>query len=70
MGNIEFSKVGQAILENKVLGDYISRRLANITPEEDAAGKIVIELSGGEKFILQFGPGKKVATQNHQLQPA
>jgi hypothetical protein len=64
MGNIEFSKVGQAILENKVLADYISRRLANVTPEEDAAGRIVVELLGGEKLTFQFGPGKKV------LQPA
>jgi hypothetical protein len=70
MGNIEFSKVGQAILENKVLADYISRRLANVTAEEDAAGRIEVELLGGEKLTLQFGPGKKVAMGNVQLQPA
>jgi len=58
MGNIEFSKVGQAILENRVLARYISHRLANITPEEDAAGQIEIRLVGGKKFILRFGRGQ------------
>jgi hypothetical protein len=43
VGNIEFSKVGQAILENKVLANYIFRRLINVTPEENAAGKIEIK---------------------------
>jgi hypothetical protein len=61
MGNIEFSKVGQAILENKVLADYISRRLGNVTPEENAAGKIEITLVGGKKFILRFGPPSPLA---------
>ena len=56
MGNIEFSKVGRAILENKVLANYISRRLSNVTPEENAAGMIEIKLVGGKKFILRFGP--------------
>lgn len=60
MGNIEFSKVGQAILENKVLADYISRRLANVTPEEDAAGEMEIKLEGGKTLILRFGPGSRL----------
>ena len=70
MGNIEFSKVGRAILENKVLADYISRRLANITPEEEAAGRIVIELVDGQKFILRFGPQRQVPTTEGHLQTA
>lgn len=57
MGNIEFSKVGQAILETKVLTDYISRRLANVTREEDAAGEMEIKLGGGKQLILRFSPG-------------
>jgi hypothetical protein len=61
MGNIDFSKVGRAILENKVLADYISRRLANVTPEENAAGKIEIKLVGGKSFILRFGPPSRLA---------
>src|ERR1700741_3275716 len=53
MGNIDFSKVGRAILENKVLADYISRGLANVTPEENAAGKIkqiLPVLAGTQEF--------------------
>ena len=70
MDNVEFSKVGRAILENKVLADYISRRLANVTPEEDAAGQIVVELVGGKKFILRFGPGRQVRGGEGHLQTA
>lgn len=61
MGNIEFSKLGRAILENKVLANYISRRLANVTPEENAAGMIEIKLVGGKKFILRFGPPSRLS---------
>ncbi|HXB35110.1 MAG TPA: hypothetical protein VNV35_16895 [Puia sp.] len=68
MGNIEFSKIGRAILENKELSDYISVRLANVTPEEDAAGKILIELTNGKTLVLRFGPGNMPTIKNAAIQ--
>lgn len=61
LGNIDFSKVGRALLENRVLMNYIIRRLPNLTPEEDAAGEIEIKLVGGKSFILRFGPPKRLS---------
>jgi hypothetical protein len=68
MGNVEFSKIGAAILRNKKLTSYIVRRLGNITPEEEDAGFIEIKFTkGDEEHVLKLaiGPHKKQST----LQP-
>jgi|GEM_PF-7069852 len=64
MSNIEFSKVGKAILKNKRLAEYITHRLANITDLENKQGYIQVELNNGASLTLRFGktailPGKR-----------
>ncbi len=56
MGNIEFSKAGEAILTNKVLTDHISHRLSNLQPSEMREGRIEVKLKGGRRFYFRFGP--------------
>ena len=69
MGNVEFSKLGAAILRNKALTSHIVQRLSNITPQEEAAGEVEIRFYKGEEahtLTIKIGPQK----HSRKLQPA
>ncbi len=78
MGNIEFSETAAAIMRNKALTSYLVSRLANITPEEAAAGEIEVTLKNGNDIrTVKFIIGRKnqnlldhLQSKKDNLQPA
>lgn len=59
MSNVQFSKIGKAVMQNKPLSRFIANKLTNLTNEEKKNGYFEISLKNNKKLKVIFSPGKK-----------
>lgn len=59
--------MGQAVLKNKQLAEYLSHRLANISPEENYRGAIDIQMDNGITLTFRFAPPLMRESQTKQI---